>query len=249
MSHLVFISHSSKDSDCAKQICESLEEHDVKCWVSYRDNEPGKGFAGRIVGAIASSRLFILILSKTADQSEHIISEVNRAFNRTPILVVKIEDFDHSDDMDYYLSHKHWLFGDKPASPPLNKKQLEQINRTVIELLGISDERRQMERYAVGTCARISFSDISGNENGFLALIKNLSGGGAYLVPNVKLDEEYLVKGADVRMCFVLSFEELETMKARRIEFEIAGKIVRVEETGFAVCFDDSSICISRLEG
>ncbi len=52
----------------------------------------------------------VLILSSHANVSPQVLREVERAVNRgIPVLPLRIEDFDLSDSLEYFLSSAHWL--------------------------------------------------------------------------------------------------------------------------------------------
>ncbi len=74
----VFISHSSKDREIADVICRHLESTGVSCWIAPRDLEPGTDWTQGILQGIGS-RLFVLVFSRHAHDSEHVQREVGRA--------------------------------------------------------------------------------------------------------------------------------------------------------------------------
>ena len=71
-----FISHSSKDEAIAEAICQHLESAGVPCWIAPRDIEPGADWIEGILRGIASSRIFVVIFSSHANDSEHVRREV-----------------------------------------------------------------------------------------------------------------------------------------------------------------------------
>src|SRR5208282_2485330 len=110
MAHDVFISYSSKDKPIADAICATLEQNAVRCWIAPRDIQPGADWGESIVHAIAGSRIFVLVLSHSANTSQQIKREVERAVNRgLPIIPYRIEDVTPSDSLEYFLSTPHWL--------------------------------------------------------------------------------------------------------------------------------------------
>lgn len=106
----VFISHSSTDSEIANLICQDLELEDINCFFSSRDIKGGTVYAEEIVDGIDKSDVFLLLLSKKADQSPHVLREVERACSKKiPILVYKIEQFEISKAMEYFIMAHQWL--------------------------------------------------------------------------------------------------------------------------------------------
>jgi len=75
-----FISYSHKDEEIVKSVVESLESAGAKCWYAPRD-VVGR-YAKAIVDAISHSKIFLLCLSRNAAASEHVLNEVEMAYNK-----------------------------------------------------------------------------------------------------------------------------------------------------------------------
>ena len=110
MSRHVFISYSSENRMAADVLCRALEDAGLKCWTAPRDVAPGSEYAAQLVSAIASARLFVLLLSSAANRSPHVRREVERAVSLdVPILNVRIEDVVPSESLEYFLASTQWL--------------------------------------------------------------------------------------------------------------------------------------------
>lgn len=110
MSHRVFISYSTKDTDQANAACAALEAAGIPCWIAPRDIQHGETWAGAIIDAINRSELLVLLLSSNSNASEDVCREINRACSRNlRILTVRIEDMLPTGDMEYYLSRSQWF--------------------------------------------------------------------------------------------------------------------------------------------
>lgn len=106
----VFISYSSEDRTAADAVYGALEDSGLTCWIAPRDIVPGSEYATQLVSAIASARLFVLLLSAAANKSPHVRREVERATSLdVPILAVRIEDVAPSQSLEYYLASTQWL--------------------------------------------------------------------------------------------------------------------------------------------
>lgn len=117
MAHDVFISHSSKDKAIADALCAALERDAVRCWMAPRDILPGARWAGSILDAIMASKLMVLVFSESADQSEHVRREVERAIHhRIPVAPVRIQNVAPNKEMEYFLSTSHWIDAADPLS-------------------------------------------------------------------------------------------------------------------------------------
>jgi TolB-like protein/Tfp pilus assembly protein PilF len=106
----VFISHSSKDREIADAICRHLESMGVSCWIAPRDIEPGADWTQGILQGIASSRLFVLVFSRHANDSEHVQREVGRACSlHLPVLPFRTEAVEPRNRLEYFLQTVHWF--------------------------------------------------------------------------------------------------------------------------------------------
>src|SRR5512137_1908707 len=133
MAHDVFISYPSKDKTIADAVCAKLEEKKIRCWVAPRDIPAGQNFARSIINAIDTCKVFVLIWSVNTNASEHILNEINRAFNKgKPIIPFRIQDVQPTPEMEYYFGRTHWL---DALTPPL-ESHLEILEEIIIANLG-----------------------------------------------------------------------------------------------------------------
>lgn len=133
MTHDVFISYSSKDKTIADAVCAKLEQLKIHCWIAPRDITAGQNFAKSIIFAIDSCHVFVLIWSSNTNASEHILNEINRAFDRgIPIVPFRIQDVQPTPEMSYYFGRTHWL---DAITPPL-EDHIGALASTIYALLG-----------------------------------------------------------------------------------------------------------------
>ncbi len=119
MPHEVFISYSLKDKESANKVCDVLEGKGIKCWIAPRDVAPGAKYAQAIISALASSQLVVLVFSSHTNQSVHVESEIDYAYNKQiPIIRLRLEDAALSQSLEYYLSKAQWF---DALTPPLEK--------------------------------------------------------------------------------------------------------------------------------
>ncbi|MGN1147964.1 MAG: toll/interleukin-1 receptor domain-containing protein, partial [Lachnospiraceae bacterium] len=106
----IFISHSSKDAAVALKICELLEKNGKSCFIAPRDIRSGREYAEEIVNGIDQSEAMVLVMSANANQSPHVLREVERAVSKSiPILVYKLEEVELSKSMEYFLMTHQWV--------------------------------------------------------------------------------------------------------------------------------------------
>lgn len=124
---LAFISYSSKDKNIADNLCAKLEHRGVKVWYAPRDvNGP---YAESIVHAINSACYFIVILSENSITSEHVLNEIDLAFqnlsNGMKFKPLRIDNALFTPSFKYYLSRQHWM---DATIPPLEERLNEFVN-------------------------------------------------------------------------------------------------------------------------
>jgi hypothetical protein len=88
----VFLSYASQDANLADQVCAALEAAGFPCRIAPRDVRPGAPYAAAIVEAINACRLMVLLLTKTATESPHVLREVERASSKKrPVLSIRLD--------------------------------------------------------------------------------------------------------------------------------------------------------------
>lgn len=106
----VFISYSTKDKAVADDVCSALENSGIKCWIAPRNIQPGTPYARAIINGITSAKILLLVLTPDSNDSEHVINEVDIAFNaKKTIIPFFAEEVALNPELNYYLSRKQWL--------------------------------------------------------------------------------------------------------------------------------------------
>jgi len=132
MAHDVFVSHSVKDKAVADAIVARLEADSLTCWIAPRDVVPGADWGESIIDAIESSRIMILIFSRSADASSQIKREVERAVNKgVYIIPFRVDDIPPTKSLEYFISTSQWM---DAFSPPL-ERHLDNLAKTVTAVL------------------------------------------------------------------------------------------------------------------
>ena len=106
----VFISYASQDAEVAQRLCAALESAGLPCWLAPRDVRAGESYAASIVQAISSCRALLLVLSRSAVESPHVLREVERAASkRRQIIAVRLDAVVLPPELEYFLSANQWL--------------------------------------------------------------------------------------------------------------------------------------------
>ena len=121
---MAFISYSSKDKNIADNLCAKLEQNGIKVWYAPRDV---KGtYAASIAAAIDSANYFVVILSQNSITSEHVLNEIDLAFQNLPEGIkfkpLRIDNTMFTPSFKYYLSRQHWM---DASIPPLEERLRE----------------------------------------------------------------------------------------------------------------------------
>jgi hypothetical protein len=133
MAHDVFISYSTKDKTIADAVCAKLEENKIRVWIAPRDVPAGSKFAESIIRAINTCKVFVLIWSANTNASDHILNEINQAFDQgITIIPFRIQDIQPTDEMRYYFGRTHWL---DAITPPL-ENHIAVLRDTILVNLG-----------------------------------------------------------------------------------------------------------------
>lgn len=105
----VFISHSSKNALQANEFCDAIENRGHECFIAPRNIRTGYEYASEIINGIDSSDVFLLLLSNEANDSPHVLREIERSVSRRiPIVVYKLEEVVLSKSLEYFLMTPQW---------------------------------------------------------------------------------------------------------------------------------------------
>lgn len=138
-----FISYSTEDKKVVDSVVLQLESAGAKCWYAPRD-VVGR-YAKAIVDAIGDSKVFLLCLSKNAAVSEHVLNEVEMAYNKkktsSPDLLIEplcIESIDldasEFDEIMYYIRRINFISPTNLASPQAIAQEVINKNKDLLKI-------------------------------------------------------------------------------------------------------------------
>lgn len=106
----LFLSYAEKDIQVAERVCRFLEERGQPCWYAKRDERAGHHWGAEIVDAIEKSSGLVLVLSTTANDSEHVKNEVHMAASfgqpRYPVLIEQVKP---RPEILLHITAFHWV--------------------------------------------------------------------------------------------------------------------------------------------
>lgn len=142
MAHDVFISHAKQDKAIADAVCATLEQQGIRCWIAPRDIQPGMDWGHSLITGLKGSRVLVLILSRAANASPHILREVERAVHLGAVVIpVRIEDVMPEGALEYHLGTVHWL---DAMTPPL-EAHLKHLATTLKTILAVPASGQRAE--------------------------------------------------------------------------------------------------------
>ena len=142
MSHDVFVSYSSKDKAAADGVVSTLEQNGVRCWYAPRDIKPSDDWGKAIVNAIQESRIFLMVFTEHANQSQHVLDELLYAIDvGAVILPFRIENLEPDGAMRLHLSSRHWL----DAYDPSWEAHLKNLVKNISGILETTLDEDQIE--------------------------------------------------------------------------------------------------------
>lgn len=110
MSPDVFICYSSQEMEVAQEICQVLEQNEIRCWMAPRDIPPGSDFGDNIDEAIMACKVVVVIFSETAAISQWVKGELNIAFEeRKTIIQFRIDQTPLKGQNRVMLNKTHWI--------------------------------------------------------------------------------------------------------------------------------------------
>ena len=102
----VFISYSSKDELAVERLTEIMEEMNVAYWKAPQMIPAGSNYAREIPRAISECEVFLLVLSKRAQESIWVEKEIDSAVcNRKNIIPFQIDEAPLNEMFRFYLNN------------------------------------------------------------------------------------------------------------------------------------------------
>jgi hypothetical protein len=178
----VFISHASEDLSVARDLCQSLERHGLRCWLAPQDIRPGEEYSKAIIVAIRNCSAMVVILSAHANRSSHVRNEIERAASYgIPLITFRIANIPPDESLELFLGGRQWM----DAFTPPRRAQYEALAQVVSASLGEGGTGPRPPRAALPRFAR---DLISWRSRGrwALGLLILLAGSGSLLASRLR---------------------------------------------------------------
>ncbi len=224
----VFVSYSSKDKASADAICQRLESEGVVCWIAPRDVDAGTDWTERIIQAIDSCPVFVLVFSENANQSDHVRREVAKACSsRLAVIPVRIANTVPSSSLAYFLGTVHWL---DAVIPPLDQ-HLSLLTQRVKQLL--DDQKKSANETKITPKTEIQ-STVSAGKRA-RGIVGALLVGAGMVIASWWFDRKPLVTEIPAKSIAVLPFENISPNKddgyfADGVQDEILNNLAKIAQ-------------------
>ena len=236
----IFISYSSNDEHIANKLCEFFEKEKLSCWIAPRNIEVGKEYGGEIIKGIEESKVFFLCLTKSSNESQHVLREVERAVNRKmPIVVYQQEETTLSKSMEYFLASTQWFI-------PGKDNDLEKLIWTVESIIEKQSKKPSAETSKVAE-KTIKKAKKSGKFTGGIVAISVLicALAAGLLFFSSKKDSKKMV---DVYVGEEFTFGSLDLTGDSKEE--LAWTVIHVDENSkTALCMADNIVAFFPYDG
>ena len=105
-----FISYASENREKADEICASLEQRGLVCWIAPRNIRAGREYADEIIHGLERSAAVVVVLSAAANTSVFVLREIERAVSKDiNVVPVRIEEVTPSPGLELFISGTHWM--------------------------------------------------------------------------------------------------------------------------------------------
>ncbi|MBR3357147.1 MAG: toll/interleukin-1 receptor domain-containing protein [Solobacterium sp.] len=119
---LIFLSHNHMDMQIAEYLAGKLEESGLKAWYYERDIIAGS-YPQEIMKALKRTKIFVIVISRTSNESEEVYNEVGNAARMLKdglvLMPLVIDELVLSDFLQHYLGRHEMIFA---LERPLNEK-------------------------------------------------------------------------------------------------------------------------------
>ena len=140
----VFISYSSKDIHQSNAVVKMLKEAGIKYWRAPEMIPLGSNYAREIPQAITACQVFVLLISKSSQNSIWLVKEIDCAVNsHRTIVPLCLDEEPFNDVFRFYLNNVQSIF-----YSPDRKSALQLLKERLKGLLKFTEETRETESTA-----------------------------------------------------------------------------------------------------
>ncbi len=128
----VFVSYSSQDCKLVQTIVKMMKEEQISYWKAPEMIPAGSSYAREIPKAIKECDVFLIVLSKTSQQSIWVEKEIDSAIShRKTIIPFQIDDVPLNDTFKFYLNNVQMISYESDRDFSALKGQLKQLTKSI----------------------------------------------------------------------------------------------------------------------
>ena len=130
MNHDVYICYDKKDEYLSDELYQLFEKNNINAWSKSKDMHSDES-VDTITNAISESKCFVLLLGKSSNDTNYIMTELDIAFsNEIPIIVFDIDEGKSSKKLEFLIRTQKVI-----PSYPNSKKQLEKLVKETSDIV------------------------------------------------------------------------------------------------------------------
>ncbi|WP_295611919.1 toll/interleukin-1 receptor domain-containing protein [uncultured Methanobrevibacter sp.] len=130
MNHDVYICYDKKDEYLSDELYQLFEKNNINAWSKSKDMHSDES-VDTITNAISESKCFVLLLGKSSNDTNYIMTELDIAFsNEIPIVVFDIDEGKSSKKLEFLIRTQKVI-----PSYPNSKKQLEKLVKETSDIV------------------------------------------------------------------------------------------------------------------
>lgn len=130
MNHDVYICYDKKDEYLSDELYQLFEKNNINAWNKSKDMHSDEN-VNTITNAISESKCFVLLLGKSSNDTNYIMTELDIAFsNEIPIVVFDIDEGKSSKKLEFLIRTQKVI-----PSYPNSKKQLEKLVKETSDIV------------------------------------------------------------------------------------------------------------------
>ncbi|MDO5343280.1 MAG: TIR domain-containing protein, partial [Bacteroidia bacterium] len=248
----VFISFSSGNMDKAQSMCEFLEENGFNCFFAKRDIKPGQEYAAQIIERLEKSDAVVLLFSQMANDSPHVLREVEFAVShKIPIVVYQLESVNISKSMKYFLMTHQWVDFDECS----DKKLIKSLNA----LMSVKEEKKEKAEAVAKNDEKSETDEREGKSKnkttflygiiGILAFIIIAFGAlfAKYIIPDLKNNEQAVTSESSEEITEKYKVGD-RVIFGKYNDEEIEWRIIHFDEDNCAILLTSDVISIKAFD-
>ena len=214
----VFMCHATEDQRAVEELAQALEAHGVVTWIARRDIKAGMVWADAIYHAIQAAPVFVLMMSRAANASRHVVREIDMADHmHKSIVPIRLEMFQATGGFCYFTRSAH-NYDWQDRGQDVVKRLVKQVE--LDRQRDASDKKQSLQGHRdIQPLAQIA--DIPQTAQYTHNIYTPAGPAGQPSVPWLPDDELALESGVDQNLGINIGLRNVGTRQLKRVEFKL----------------------------